>query len=86
VVDLAVEQLNANGHAVILGDALHAVECRHRVRDCLGVGSATPVAEERDYVRHASLCRERNVGRETGDDGVVIGRIVQAVFDRAASA
>src|SRR3979490_686259 len=53
VVDLAVEELDADGDAVVLGDFFDAVEAGDGVFGALFVGHASAIAGESDDVRHA---------------------------------
>jgi hypothetical protein len=61
VIDLAVEELDADGDAVVLGDFLDAVETGDGVFGALFVGHAIAVAGKSDHVGHASLGGEWNV-------------------------
>ena len=85
VVDLAVQQLDADRDAVILGDLLDAVEAGDAVGGRLLVAHAAPVAEERDDVGHLHRRGARDRRARSSDDRVVVGRDVQAVADRAAA-
>src|ERR1700674_781103 len=65
VVDLAIEQLDADGDAVVLGDFLDAVETGNSVLGAFVVGHAIAIAGKSDDVGDAGLGGERNVFAET---------------------
>src|ERR1700694_4136677 len=65
VVDLAVEELDADGDAVVLGDFLDAVKTGDGVLGALFVGHAIAVAGESNDVGDAGLRGERNVFAKT---------------------
>src|SRR6202158_5472078 len=65
VVDLAVEELDADGDAVVLGDFLDAVETGDGVFGALFVGHPIAVAGESNHVGHAGLGGEGNVFAKT---------------------
>src|SRR5256884_201848 len=65
VVDLAIEELDADGDAVVLGDFLDAVETGDGVLGALFVGHAIAIAGKSDDVGDAGLGGERNVFAET---------------------
>ena len=65
VVDLAVEKLDADVDAVVLGDFLDAVETGDGIFGALLVGHAFAIAGKSDDVGDAGLGGERNIFAET---------------------
>src|SRR5467141_1253451 len=65
VVDLAVEELDADGDAVVLGDFLDAVETGDGVLGALFVGNAIATAGKGNHVGHSGFGGERNVFAKT---------------------
>src|SRR5467141_88433 len=65
VVALAVEELDADGDAVVLGDFLDAVETGDGVLGALFVGNAIATAGKGNHVGHSGFGGERNVFAKT---------------------
>ena len=85
VVHLAVQELHANRHAVVLADLLHAIQPRDAVGNGLLVAHPALVAEEGDDVRHLHGGGAGDGSLEVPDDRVMVGLDVEAVLDRAAA-
>ena len=84
MVDLAVQHLEADRHAGVLGRLLDPVQADDAVVQALLEVHAAPVAEERDDVGDAGLGRLGDAGFQALDDGVVVLGVVEAVGDRPA--
>ena len=85
VVALAVEQLHADGDAVVFGDGFEALEADDGVARALFVGHAFAVAGEGDDVGDSGLGGEGDVFAEGCFDGVVVLFAVEGFFDVAAA-
>jgi hypothetical protein len=85
VVDLAVEELDADRDAVVLGDFLDAVETGNSVLGAFVVGHAFAIAGKSDDVGDAGLGGERNVFAETFLDLGVIFDAVHGAANFAAA-
>ena len=81
VIDLAVEELEADRHAVLLSESLDLVQPLHAVGRRFRVAHAAPVAEEGNQVRDLLRRGERNPPGQAGEDLLVIGLHVQPVND-----
>ena len=76
VVDLAVEELEADGDAVILGDFLDAVEAGDGVFGALLVGHSTAVAGKSDDVGDAGLGGKGNIfAKAFFNSGVILDTV-----------
>ena len=78
VIDLAVEELDADGDALLLGECFDGAQSLHARRDGVEVAAAVPVAEHRDHVRHASARGERDRRFELAQEHAVVCRIVES--------
>ena len=85
VVDLAVQQLQADGHIILLRYALDPVQARDAVFEPFLVRQAPPIAGKSDDVRHPRLGGEREVFPEFGLQIFVIFLPVQPVGDGAGA-
>src|SRR5258708_4010417 len=81
VVDFTVEQLDADGDAVVLGDFFDTIEAGNGVLGAFFVGHTFAVAGESDDVGHAGLGGERNVFAKTFFDSGVIFEAIHGAFD-----
>src|SRR5258708_26284016 len=85
VVELAVEELHADGDAVVFGDFFDAIEADDGVLGAFFVGHAAAISGERDDVGDAGFGGERNVFAEAFFNfGVIFGAVHGA--DNFASA
>ena len=78
VVDLAVEQLHADRHAVLLRRPGYPLEPGDAVGRSFLVAPPLPVAEHRNDVGHSRRRRERDGALELVHQHVVLGRIIEA--------
>ena len=85
VVDFTVEELDADGDAVVLGDFLDAVQAGDGVFGALVVGHGFAIAGEGDDVGDAGLGGQGNVFAKTFLDPGVVFRAVHGAFDFAAA-
>ena len=85
VVHLAVEQLQADGDVVVLGDLFYPIEAKHGIARALVVRHALAVSGESDDVGNAGLRRQRNVLAKSRLDGGVILNAIHRLGDGAAS-
>jgi hypothetical protein len=85
VVDLAVEQFHADGHAFVLGQFLHAVQADGAIVETLRVTLAAPVARKRDHVGHLGGRGARDVFLHLGHQAVVILLAVEPIADGAGA-
>ena len=85
VVALAVEELHADGDAVVFGDGFDSLEADDGVAGALFVGHAFAVAGEGDDVGDFGLGGEGDVFAEAGFDvGVVLDSVETFFFNFAA--
>src|ERR1700733_5817809 len=85
VVDLAVEQLEADGNAVGFGDGFEAVEAGNGVARAVFVGHATATSCKGDDVGDAGFGGDGDVFAEGGFDGVVVLEAIERVGDGSAA-
>ena len=85
VVHLAVEQLHANGDAVIFSDLFHAIRSDDRVAGAFLIGHTLPVSRKSNHVRHSRLCSQRDVFSECCLNHGMVLYPVQAVRDVASA-
>ena len=79
MIHLAVQQLEANRHPVVLSDFFYAVQPGNRVFCPFFVGHARAIPGKCDHVRHTLLRRYRNIFPEGLLDLRVIFHPVQSV-------
>src|SRR3984957_15766359 len=85
MIDLAVQQFDDDGDAVVFADLFYAIEADDRVLRPFGVGHAIAIAGKRDDVGDARFGRQRNVLAEVFFDLRVIFDAIQRVGDVAAT-
>jgi hypothetical protein len=85
MVDLAVEQLEADGDAVIFGNFLQTIEAGDGVARAVVVGHAATISGERDDVGDTGFRSERDIFPECGLDGGVILDAIESVRDGASA-
>ena len=83
VIDLAVQHLEAERDAVLLGRRRDALEAGDAVGDSLAVGQAGAVAAEHHDVRNPRRRDERNHPLGVGDELVVVVGAIEADGNRA---
>ena len=83
MVHFAVEELDADGDAVVLGDFLDAIQACDGVLGALFVGHALAIAGKSDDVDHAGLGGERDVFAKAFFDPGVIFKAIHGAFDFA---
>ena len=83
VIDLAVQQLQAERHTVLLGQWRQSLEAGDAVREAFPVGHAAAVAAEAHDVRHLRRRGERNHALAVGHELVVLVGTVESHGDAA---
>src|SRR5262249_2696853 len=78
VVDLAVEQLDDDGYATVLGGLLYAIQSSDTVIDRFFVADTVPVAKECYQVWDAILGSDWKSTLQSFDDHIVIGLIIDS--------
>ena len=82
VVDLAVEQFQANIDAVLLGQRCDLTQTSDAVGDAFLVAAPTPVSEHGDEIRDAGLRCERNRLGQFIDQHIVQCQVIEPVRDK----
>jgi hypothetical protein len=85
VIDLAVQELEADGDSVLLGEALDPVQSDHAVLQAFLIGQPAPVSRKGDDVRDARGGGARDVFAQLALDLLVVIFAVQPVRDGPAS-